>query len=737
MDRFSLTFIPPKRLQLMNRTISPYLLVITFLSGCIADDAYTGWGQYKGSNENIHYSSLTQVDTSNVNELTVAWEYHTRDADTANHSQIQCNPIIIDGLMYGTTPQMKLFALDAATGKEKWVFNPFDSLAKDKRSFFIMNNCRGVAHWKDKNHSRIFYTAGSLLYSIDANNGTPDSAFGSNGKVDLHEGLGRDLADFFITATSPGIIFEDLLIMGARVDEGQRAAPGHIRAFNVKTGKQEWIFHTIPRAGESGHESWDDPDAYKYIGGANCWTGFSLDKKRGLVFASTGSASFDFYGGKRKGSNLYANSLIALDAGSGIRKWHYQTVHHDVWDRDLSSAPALVTINREGKKTDAVALTTKTGFVFVFERETGKPVFEIEERTVPVDTDLEGEQLAATQPIPLKPGPFMRQSFTEKDINPLLSAESKEDVRKRLSTHRNDHIFAPPSLRGTIFFPGLDGGGEWGGPSYDPETGILYVNSNEMPWLIQAVPVKDDVVKNETNGEAGKRLYMTNCMSCHGPERKGSGNNPSLIGVQNKYTVAGFDTLLQSGRRMMPAFKQLSDAERSALAGYVLAIKNTANKTFVTQAKNNNDLYKVPYTITGYNKFLGAEGLPAIAPPWGTLNAIDLNSGNLLWQKTLGHDPRMGNTAEPTGSENYGAGVVTAGGLIFIAATRDGKFRAFNKRTGEVAWETDLPAAGFATPSVYEINGTQYITIACGGGKMNTKSGDSYVTFALPAKETK
>ncbi len=717
----------------MNTLTSISLLSAGFLFGCQDDDAYKGWEQYKGSNENIHYSSLTQVDTSNVKQLAVAWEYHSGDADTANHSQIQCNPIIIDGLMYGTTPQMKLFALDAATGKEKWVFNPFDSLGKDKRSFFIMNNCRGVAHWKDERQARIFYTAGSYLYSIDVARGLPDTAFGDNGKIDLHDGLGRDLADFFITATSPGIVFEDLLIMGARVDEGQRAAPGHIRAFNVRTGKQEWIFHTIPRTGETGHDSWDDPDAQNFIGGANCWTGFSLDKKRGIVFAGTGSASFDFYGGKRKGDNLFANSLIALDAATGQRKSHYQYIHHYVWDRDLSSAPALVTITRDGIKTDAVALTTKTGFVFVFERETGKPVFEIEERPVPVDTDLEGEKLAPTQPYPVKPKSFMRQSFTEKDINPLLPQESIDDIKKRLATHRNDHVFAPPSLRGTIFFPGLDGGGEWGGPSYDPETGILYVNSNEMPWLIQAVPVKDEVMKNETNMQAGKRLYITNCMSCHGPERKGSGNNPSLLGVHTKYTASGFDTLLRSGRRMMPAFKQLSNADRSALATYVLNIKNAADETFTNAEQHENDVYKVPYTITGYNKFLSPEGLPAIAPPWGTLNAIDLNSGELLWQKTLGHDPRMGKTNAPTGSENYGAGVVTAGGLIFIAATRDGKFRAFNKRTGEVAWETDLPAAGFATPSVYELNGKQYITIACGGGKMNTKSGDSYVTFALPA----
>ncbi len=708
------------------------VLLMMFCYACKPDDRYRGWTQYKGSDENIQYSSLKEIDTSNVQQLQVAWEYHTNDADTANFSQIQCNPIVVDGVLYGTTPQMKLIALNAMTGQERWVFNPFDSLRNDKRSFFIMNNSRGVAHWKGGDQQRIFYTAGSYLYSINAATGSPDTAFGSGGKIDLHEGLGRDLADFFITATSPGIVFNDLLIMGARVDEGARAAPGHIRAFDVRTGEQRWIFHTIPKTGEPGHETWDDPEAQSFIGGANCWTGFSLDKKRGLVFVSTGSASFDFYGGKRKGNNLFANSVIALEAATGKRRWHYQYIHHDVWDRDLSSAPALVTINHKGKRTDAVALTTKTGYVFVFERENGKPVFDIEERPVPDKSPLEGEQLSPTQPYPVKPSPFMRQQFTVADINPLLPPASYEDVKQRLLSYRHGHMFDPPSLEGTVFFPGLDGGAEWGGPSFDPETGILYINSNEMPWVIQAVPVKEQIIKNESQLEAGKRLYLANCMSCHGPERKGSGNNPSLVTAHLRYSEAGIDTLIQSGRRMMPAFKQLSVAERTAIARFVLNMKSAANTPYIDSADKKENIYRLPYTIAGYNKFLSKEGLPAIAPPWGTLNAIDLNSGELLWQKTLGHDDRVTNATGPTGSENYGAGVVTAGGLIFIAGTRDAKLRAFNKRTGEITWETSLPAAAFATPAIFELNGKQYITVACGGGKMGTKSGDSYITYALP-----
>jgi quinoprotein glucose dehydrogenase len=368
----------------------------------------------------------------------------------------------------------------------------------------------------------------------------------------------------------------------------------------------------------------------------------------------------------------------------------------------------------------------------VFERETGKPVYDIVEKPVPVATDLAGEKLSPTQPFPTTPAPFMRQQFTERDINPLLSTESYAEVKRRLATYKNDHIYNAPSLQGTVIFPGLDGGAEWGGPSFDPETGILYVNSNEMPWIIQAVPVQEKNAVKEFNVQAGARLYKTHCMSCHGPERKGSGNNPSLLDVHLKYTSAAFDTLIQTGRRMMPAFTQLKNNERDAIASFILNNKSNGRQPFVDTARKTNDIYKLPYTITGYNKFLSKEGLPAISPPWGTLNAIDLNTGELVWQKTLGHDPAVKNAKEPTGSENYGAGVVTAGGLLFIAATKDSKMRAFNKRNGDLLWETDLPSPGFATPAVFELEGRQYVVIACGGGKMNTLSGDSYIAFALP-----
>lgn len=716
------------------KPIAAALIILLFI-GCESKKKYNTWSHYKGSPESIQYSSLTEIDTANVKDLQIAWVYSTGDADTVHHSQIQCNPIVLDGWLYGTSPQLKLFAIDAATGKQKWVFDPFDSLAIDenKESFFIHNNSRGVAYWSDgKSDKRIFYTAGSNLYCIDADSGKVVKTFADNGRLDLHNDLDRDVKDFFVTTTSPPVIYKDILIIGSRVDEGPMAAPGHIRAYDVRTGKRSWIFHTIPHPGEEGYASWDDPKAYEFIGGANAWSGFSLDEKRGIIFASTGSASYDFYGGKRTGNNLFANTLLALDANTGKRKWHFQSIHHDVWDRDLSSPPALVTITKDGKKVDAAALTTKMGYLYLFERETGKPLYEIVEKPVPSTTELKGEKLSPTQPYPVVPAPFVRQQISEKDINPLLSQGSFQDVKNRLASYKHQHPFEPLSLAGTVVFPGLDGGAEWGGPTVDPETGILYINANEMAWVLTAVDITKSSQQKETFEQAGKRLYQNNCMTCHGSQKEGSGNNPSLMGIEKRYNASAFHDLVQTGRRMMPAFKQLNENEREAIASYVLNIRASKSKFF--EDNKRVTVYKLPYTITGYHKFLSKEGYPAIAPPWGTLNAINLNTGQYIWRQTLGHDTAFKNAKEPTGTENYGGSVVTKGGLLFIAATKDGKFRAFNKRTGSLLWEVDLPAPAFATPAIYEVKGKQYVVIACGGGKLKTKSGDSYVAFALDVK---
>jgi len=718
--------------------LSRVIAFLTVLFSCNNKPSiYNGWEKAHGNSDGNKYSSLTDIDTNNVHELQVAWEFHTGDADTAAHSQIQCNPIIVNGTMYCTSPQLKLFALDASTGKQKWVFSPFDSIpGQARRSHFILNNNRGVSYWTDgKNDQRIFYAAGSDLLAVDASTGRLVPSFGNNGKIDLHNGLEMEgVQGLFVTATSPPSVYKDLVITGTRVSEATDAAPGDVRAYDARTGKTVWQFHTIPHPAEAGYETWDDPNAWKMTGGANNWMGMTIDDQRGIAYIPLGSAAMDFYGGKRKGANLYANCLLALDAATGKRLWHFQYIHHDTWDWDPSSPPVLVTVDHNGKKIVAVAQTSKNGFVYLFNRETGESIFPIKEMPVDTTTDLVGEKLWPTQPIPQKPAPFVRQSFTEKELNPYLTPEEYEDVKSRLKTYRAGKMFMPQSKQGTIIFPGFDGGGEWGGPAVDPETAILYVNANQMAWILQMFD-SNPVKKEENIGEAGLRLYNQNCGSCHGRDRKGSGNYPSILDIESKYDPRSFVEFINTGRRMMPAFKYLSQEDKDAVAAYVLNQQKEQQKKFTGNLSAIDSFRRVPYQISGYNKFLSKSNLPALSPPWGVLNAVDLNTGNYVWKTTLGEDSVFkAKGVKETGTENYGGPVVTKGGLLFIAATKDKKFRAFNKKTGALLWEAALPAAGFATPAIYEVSGRQFIVIACGGGKLGTTSGDAYVAYALPAK---
>ncbi len=580
----------------------------------------------------------------------------------------------------------------------------------------------------------LFYTAASKTFAVDAVSGKAVQSFGNGGWIDMHDDLGRDVKDLFVVNTSPGIIYKDLLILGSRVDEAPPSAPGHIRAYDVHTGKLVWIFHTIPQPGEPGYGTWDDPKAWEHTGGANVWSGFSMDEERGILFAPTGSAAYDFYGGHRKGANLFANCLLAIDAATGKLIWHFQMVHHDLWDKDLPAPPVLVTLRHRGKRVDAVVQTTKNGQVFVFERETGKPLFDIDE--VPVDTvsDLKGEKVWPTQPVPRKPAPFARQTLTENDVNPWLGDSIQEGLRNAVRSFRHGNMFIPPGKTPSLVFPGYDGGGEWGGPAVDPETGILYVNSNEMAWIMQMRETRTDIPTNESWFQAGNRLYQQYCLVCHGAEKQGIGNNPSLVDLKARLNKQEFMALMNNGRRMMPAFKHLAGEEKEALASLVLDIKNDQDNPyeFITESDENN---KNSYKINGYIKFLSPGDYPAISPPWGTLSAIDLNTGEFVWQEVLGEYPELTEKGiPPTGTENYGGPAVTAGGLVFIAATRDSKFRAFDKKTGKILWELTLPAPGFATPAIYELNGREYIVVACGGGKLNTRSADAYVAFALPGR---
>lgn len=692
---------------------------------------YEDWRVYGGSKENIRYSALHQIDTNNVSELIPVWEFHT--LDTGFMTQLQFNPIVVGNSLFAISPKLKLFSIDAVTGKQQWVFDPYQVNNKEVMGmgYFAMNVCRGITYYADDESKRLFYAAGSSLFCINALTGKPITSFGREGRIDLHNDLGRDVKDLYIAMTSPGIIYKDMIIIGTRVAEEAAAAPGYIRAYDVHTGKLRWIFHTIPQPGEPGFESWDDQEAWKHVGGANAWAGFSMDEEKGIVYAPVGSASYDFYGGKRTGNNLYANSVLALDAATGKRIWHYQTVHHDIWDRDLPTAPALVTITKDGKKIEAIAQPTKSGFIFLLDRVTGKPIYPIQEKPVPAVSELIGEKLAPTQPWPTVIAPFARQSLTEKDLNHLVPDSSFQIIKERLSQLSTGFMFNPSTKKGTVIFPGFDGGAEWGGPAFDPTTEILYVNANEMPWILTMVENNNKVAVHENNLEAGKRIYTTNCMACHGPERKGGGNYPTLIGVEKKYTPKTFINLIASGRRMMPAFKQLKSEEVDAIASYVLDLKEQQKKEYQGPKKAADPYWEMPYSSTGYNKFLTNEGYPAVMPPWGTLNAIDLKSGKIIWKDTLGDYPELLAKGIHSGTENYGGPVVTAGGLVFIAATKDSKMRAFNKRTGKLLWETTLPAPGFATPTVYSIGGKQYVVIACGGGKLGTKPGDAYIAFAL------
>ncbi|MFH5883914.1 PQQ-binding-like beta-propeller repeat protein [Halalkalibaculum sp. DA3122] len=710
--------------QYLKLIMAAGVLVITglFSRGCSPEGTMgsgKNWYEYQGGPERNQYSELRQITPRNVDKLEVAWEYHTQDT-----GQVQTNPVIVNDTLYGMTATVQPFALNAATGQEYW--------RKRGEGPPRLNSSRGLVYWEEGNDKRILYTHGEWLYALDAATGNAIPAFGDSGRVSLKAGLEREAQDKMVMSTTPGTVYRDLVVMPLRVSEGPGAAKGHIQAFNIKTGELEWIFHTIPKPGEFGYETWPK-NAYENpaIGGANNWAGMAVDRRRGIVYVPTGSASYDFYGGNRKGKNLFANSLLALDAETGERIWHYQFVHHDILDRDLPAPPNLLTVTRGGKEIDAVAQTTKQGFVFLFDRETGEPLFPIEERPVP-ESYVGGEHTWPTQPFPTRPAPYARQTLTPDDISPY--AENREELRETVRNSRFEGPFTPLSAQGTIVFPGLDGGAEWGGAAADPQ-GILYVNSNQMAWHIRISPAIPEEELQKMS--PGKRLYTTNCTTCHGPDRSGNPASgfPALTGLDNTRSKEYVENIITGGKGMMPAFgSQLSDPETEALIAYLFneeQLSNSSGEPVPDQPDTARP--EVPYQISGYTRFVDSNGYPAISPPWGTLNAIDLNSGEYLWKVTLGDHTGLRDEGDPkTGTQNYGGPVVTASGLLFIAGTSDGKFRAFDKETGELLWETTLPAAAFATPSTYEVDGKQYIVVACGGTKLGTPGGDSYVAFALP-----
>ena len=696
------------RLQLPSRPKSVLFLFVlaAFVLSLDSCSREQQWPVYGGP-DGAHHSSLAQINRTNVSRLRVAWSY-----DTGDTGGLQTSPVVVHEVLYGITPSQKVFALDATTGAEKWRFD--SGLTSTQPN-------RGVAYWERGGDRRIITGVMNFVYELNANTAEPISMFGDHGRIDLREDLGRDPATVSIALTSPPVVYKDLIIVGGRDPETLPAAPGDIRAYDVHSGKLRWSFHTIPHPGEYGYETWPK-DAWKTSGAANNWAGMTLDSDRGIIYVPTGSAAFDFYGGDRIGNDLFANCLVALRAETGERIWHFQAVRHDLWDRDFPAAPVLVKVTRDGRAIDAVAQTTKQGFVYVFDRDNGTPLFPIEYRKYP-PSDVPGEMTAAEQPLPSAPAPFARQFLTE-DLLTNRTPAAHEWAVQKFRTLRSEGQFVPLSTKqDTVVFPGFDGGAEWGGPAYDPETGLLYVNANEMAWYAR-------LTKNTANPLSGRGIYHQQCTICHRDDMAGSPPLfPSLQRIGQRSSRSAIVSVIEKGRGRMPAFPSLSRDELKALLDYLIEDKN---KELPSQESAPSSS---PYRFSGYTRFLDPEGYPAVAPPWGTLSAINLNSGEYAWKIPLGEYPELAaHGMKNTGSENYGGPLVTDGGLLFIGATNyDRKFRAFDKSSGKLLWETTLPFAGNATPIAYEINGREYVVIAAGGGKdVRSKSGGVYIAFALP-----
>lgn len=667
------------------------------------------WPVYGGNPEGTRYSPLKQIDRSNVARLRVAWTY---DASAGGgRGGLQTSPIVVHGVVYGNTPGGQAIALNGATGKPLWTW---DSRIAGQR-------CRGMTWWSQGSDSRIFAAFGRYVYALNAKTGAVISSFGKDGRIDLHQDLDRDPEAQSVSLTSPGVIYKDLFIVGGRESESLPASYGDIRAYDARTGKLRWRFHTIPRPGEYGYETWPK-DAWTYTGAANNWAGMTIDLKRGIVYVPTGSAASDFYGANRTGDNLFANCLLALDAATGKRLWHFQVVKHDIWDRDLPSPPVLVTVKHDGKTIDAVAQCTKHGYVFLFDRVSGKPLFPIEYRKYPA-SKVEGEVTADTQPLPTRPAPFARQLLTE-DLLTNRTPEAHQWALEKFRTFRSDGQFIPLEPgKETVVMPGFDGGAEWGGQAFDPETGRLFVNANDLAWTSAMVP--------NTPAATARELYAAQCAACHGTDMQGNGGQaPALAGIASRRSAEQVAGIVQKGAGRMPGFPNLSARAQRSIVQFLMS--GDAGESAAPAQRSPFDL---KYRFTGYNKFLDPDGYPAVAPPWGTLNAIDLNTGEFAWKVPLGEYPELAEKGlKDTGTENYGGPMVTAGGVVFIGATNfDRKFRAFDKDTGKLLWETVMPSSGHGTPATYEMNGRQYIVMAAAGGKGRTGGTAAvYIAFALP-----